>query len=220
MGGRITLEAMVDFVGPRTSAAILVGGKSRRMGYNKAFLKIGRHTLVEKVAARLKAVFPELFLVGSNPAPYFFLGLPFVKDIYPGCGPLVGIHAALTAATNHFVFVTACDLPFLDLGLVATIVAAAPGYDVVVPRIGEYLEPLCAVYGKGCLPVIETSFRSGQYKIAAIFPEVRVRYLEEGELRGFNLAKAFFNLNTPKDLQRVEKLFAAANQPGKGCWDE
>jgi Molybdopterin-guanine dinucleotide biosynthesis protein A len=127
------------------SAAVLVGGQSRRMGLNKAFLKIGPGRLIENITAKLKTLFPEVLLAGSDPEPYVSLGLPVVSDVYRGCGPLAGIHAALTAAANPYVFIMACDLPFVDLDLIAFLVKNAPGYDAVVPRLGAYLEPLCAV---------------------------------------------------------------------------
>ncbi len=187
-------------------AAVLVGGESRRMGCNKAFLKLGQDNLVESIALKLKTLFHDVFLVGSDPAPYSSLGLPVVADIYKGCGPLAGIHAALQATTRPYLFVTACDMPFLDLKMVSFLVAGAWGYDAVVPKIGEYLEPLCAVYGKACLPAAEANLRRGQGKITDIFPKVRVKYVELKELRRFDVEKAFFNINTPKDMKKAWKL--------------
>ncbi len=192
--------------GIRASAAVLVGGQSRRMGLNKAFLKIGPGRLIENITAKLKTLFPEVLLAGNDPEPYGSLCLPVVGDIYQGCGPLAGIHAALTAAANPYVFITACDMPFVDLDLVAFLVKNAPGYDVVVPRLGAYLEPLCAVYGKGCLSAIEASLNKGQCKVTAFFPEVAVKYLDQEELSGFNLDRIFFNLNSPKDLKKAIEL--------------
>ncbi|MEW6423416.1 MAG: molybdenum cofactor guanylyltransferase [Bacillota bacterium] len=197
------------------SAAVLVGGKSRRFGYNKAFLKIGRDHLIENITARLKSIFQEVLLVGSDPAPYRFLGLPLVADVYPGCGPLAGVHAALLAAAAPYVFVTACDMPFLDLKLVSFMVKSAQGYDAVVPRVNEYLEPLYAVYGKGCLPAVETSLKDGQWKITAFFSMVRVKYIEQAELAHFNLEKVFFNINTPKDAKKALELSESAQHLAK-----
>lgn len=190
----------------KASAAVLVGGKSRRMGLNKAFLKVGQVHLLENIVAKLKTLFPEVLLAGNDPETYGTLGLPVVTDVYPGCGPLAGIHAALAAAANPYVFITACDMPFLDLNLVALMIESASGYDVVVPRINAYLEPLCAVYGKGCLPAIETNLRKGQCKVTAFFPEVPVKYLDREELSRFNLEKIFFNINSPNDMKKAIKL--------------
>ena len=199
--------------GPTASAAVLVGGRSRRMGLNKAFLKIGPVRLLENITTRLKTVFPEVLLAGGDPALYVSLGLPVVGDIYPGCGPLAGIHAALTAAANPYVFITACDMPFLDLELAAFLVKSVPGYDAAVPRLGPYLEPLCAVYGKSCLPAIEAGLDRGRCKVTAFFPDVSVRYLDREELSRFNLEKIFFNLNLPKDIEKAIELGKLSTQP-------
>ena len=186
------------------SAAILVGGKSRRMGYNKAFLKIGQSNLVESIAARLKTISPFVFLVGNDPEPYRSLELPVIADVYKGCGPLGGIHAALVAANTPYVFITACDMPFLDVQLVAYMVGKVSGYDVVVPKIKGYSEQLCAVYAKNCLPAIESQLKCGQYKVAAFFSTVRVNYLEQEEIEKLTaVEKTFLNVNTPKDMQRA-----------------
>ena len=189
------------------SAAILVGGESRRMGYNKAFLKIGQSNLVESIVARLKTIFPDVFLIGNDPEPYRSLGLPVIADLYKECGPLGGIHAALVAANTPYVFITACDMPFLDVQMVACMAGKVSGYDVVVPKIRGYLEPLCAVYGKNCLPVIESQLKCGQYKVIALFSAVRVNYLEQEEIEKLTaVEKAFLNINTPKDMQKAISL--------------
>jgi molybdopterin-guanine dinucleotide biosynthesis protein A len=189
------------------SAAILVGGESRRMGYNKAFLKIGQSNLVESIVARLKTIFPDVFLIGNDPEPYRSLGLPVIADLYKGCGPLGGIHAALVAANTPYVFITACDVPFLDVQVVAHMAGKVSGYDVVVPKIRGYLEPLCAIYGKNCLPAIESQLKCGQCKVIALFSAVRVNYLEQEEIEKLTaVEKAFLNINTPKDMQKAISL--------------
>ena len=198
--------------GIKAGAAVLIGGKSRRMGVNKAFLNIGQVRLIEKIVAQLKRFFPEVLLAGNEPESYCSLGLPVVPDAYPGCGPLAGIHAALAAAAHPYLFITACDMPFLDLDLAALLLKNAPGYDVVVPRLGAYLEPLCAVYGKGCLPAIEAGLKEGRCKVTAFFAEVSVRYLDREELSRFDLKKIFFNLNSPDDLEMAIKLGNPPNQ--------
>lgn len=186
------------------SGVILVGGKSRRMGFNKAFLKLGRQTLLSKIASELKKVFTTVFLVGSDPEPYRSLGLPVVTDLFPHRGPLAGIHAALVYAQTPYIFVAACDLPFLRARLAAYLAAQAPGWDIVVPRIDGFSEPLCAVYGRNCLPASEEALRKEQPKLTAFFPAVRVKYIEREELQRItNVELAFLNLNTPKDIGKA-----------------
>lgn len=192
---------------PKLSAAVLVGGESRRMGENKALLKIDGKTLVERVVLLLQEVFAEVFLVGNDRERYRFLNLPVVGDVYRGCGPLAGVHAALLAASHPYVFVAACDMPFLNRPAVAALLAEAPGRDAVVPKMGEYCEPLCAVYAKGCLPAVEEHLQKGIYKISALYPRLDVKFVEMDRVPDFNPEVGFFNVNTPEDLERAASLF-------------
>ncbi|MBE3581881.1 MAG: molybdenum cofactor guanylyltransferase [Thermoanaerobacteraceae bacterium] len=180
----------------------LAGGKSSRMGTNKALLSVGRETMLGTIVSVLKSLFPETLVVTNEPELYRDLGVKLVGDIFPGMGPLGGIHAGLVVSSFWHNFVVACDMPFLEPGLIAYMLEQAEGYDVVVPRLGGYLQPLHAVYSKGCLPAIEDCLRKGVTKIIAFYPEVRVRYIE-GEVlqRHGDPAEIFFNINTPADLE-------------------
>lgn len=187
------------------TCAVLVGGGSRRMGTDKAALFFGREKLVERVVARLKRAFPRMILVGGKVEKYSYLGLPVVQDVYPGRGPLAGIHAALAYAATPYVFVTACDMPFADPVLALFLARQAPGCDVVVVRDGSYLEPLFAVYGKGCLPAVEHTLKVNMRpRVVDFFPLVKVKYIERHRLAKLtDVEKAFFNVNTPQDLERA-----------------
>ncbi|MGB9903153.1 MAG: molybdenum cofactor guanylyltransferase [Desulfotomaculales bacterium] len=197
------------------SAAVLVGGESRRMGKNKALLKLDEKTFVERTVSLLKKAFPEVFLVGNNKEMYRFLGLPVVSDVYEGCGPLAGIHAALLAARAPYVFVVACDMPFLNPKLISALLTGVSGWDVVVPKISaSYVEPLCAVYGKDCLPVVEEHLQKGIYKVSAFYPRVRVKYVDMGTLSAFVPEEDFFNVNTPEDVQKAAFLLKKRREKG------
>ncbi len=175
------------------------------MGTDKASLFFGRERMVERVVARLKKAFPRMILVGGDAEKYSYLGLPVVRDVYPGRGPLAGIHAALVHVSTPYVFVAACDMPFADAGLALFLVRQAPGHDVVVVRDGSYLEPLFAVYGKGCLQAVEHTLKVNMRpRVVDFFPLVKVKYIERRELAGMaDVGKAFFNVNTPQDLERA-----------------
>lgn len=194
----------------RASAAILAGGESRRMGYNKAFITMGKKTLLEIIISKLSVAFPVVLLVTNNPQLYSHLHLPIVSNIYKRCGPLAGIHAALLESQTPYVFVTACDMPFMDVRLAMYLVEQSSGYDVVIPRIQGFTEPLFALYGKRCLPVIASNLACGINKIASFFPKVRVKYVEQEEIIKFSdPGKIFVNVNTPEDLQMVKKYLGA-----------
>lgn len=191
----------------QATGVILAGGKSARMGADKAFLQLGREAMIERVAAEIKNVFSEVLVAGGNAETGRRLGLRVVPDRFSGCGPLGGIHAALNAASYGLALVVACDMPFASRELAVLLMEKAEGYDVAVPRRGIYLEPLFAVYRKTCLPAIEESLMMSCYKIVDFYPRVRVNYVNEEEWRALaDPDKVFFNVNTPHDLDRARKM--------------
>ncbi len=190
------------------SAAVLAGGKSIRMGNNKALINIGINSLVEITINKIRPFFQEIILITNKAESYAHLKISMVPDIYKNCGPLGGIHAALKAASCEFVFVVACDMPFIEPKLVEHILKSAnQNSDIVVPRIDEYSEPLHALYRKGCLPVIEFCLKRGEYKSTSIWPYLRVKYVEREEISRFaDYMKVFYNINTPVDLNKAKKI--------------
>ena len=196
---------MVEITG-----VVLAGGKSSRMRENKAFLDVDGQTLLERVVTGLRAVFPEVIIVG-DPDAYRGLADRVVADIFPGVGPLAGIHAGLTFASHNLVFVAACDLPFVNGGLASFIAARAEGFDAAVPCVGGRLQPLFAAYRKTCLGPVTRCLEAGRYRVASFLGEVRVRYLTEADFAGWpHLRRVFFNVNTPADVRRLrQEIFAA-----------
>jgi len=188
----------------RITAVILAGGRSQRLGFDKALLRLDDETLVER-AVRKVATLSDEVIVAGGPLPYPLPGARLVADVYPGCGPLGGIHAGLAAASNLHSLVVACDMPFLNLELLRYMVELAPGHDVVIPRWDDKLEPLHAVYSKNCLGPIERLIRGRDLRIVHFLPEVRVRYVGEEEIERFDPKHlSFFNINTPEDLERAK----------------
>lgn len=187
------------------SGVILAGGRSRRMGRNKASLAVRQWSLLDIMIDKMKSVFQQVMLSGSRASEYN-TGLPVLDDLYPGCGPLAGIHAALKQ-TGRGVFVIGCDMPLVPTALIRYICSHHDA-DIVVPRLGDYLEPLCAVYYQNCLPWIEQALDRGQYKITRFFPQVRVKYVTAEEISRFAPPEeAFFNINTPEDWARFCAIY-------------
>ncbi|AKX95016.1 putative molybdenum cofactor guanylyltransferase [Moorella thermoacetica] len=188
----------------KAGGIILAGGKSSRMGTNKALLPVGAKTMIETIISVLRPLFPEIIVVTNEPELYQHLEVRLVKDIIPAKGPLSGIHAGLSVSPYKYNFVVACDMPFIEPKLISYMVEHADGYDVVVPRAGEYLEPLHAVYSKNCIPFIEDCLKKNVTKIIAFYPEIRLYCLDVEVLRRFgDVTRMFFNLNTPADLAQV-----------------
>jgi len=188
----------------RISAAVLAGGQSKRMGFNKALADFRGRPLVEHVVARLKALTPDVIVVSKTPELYAFTGVKSVPDAFPQHSSLVGIYSALRAASGEHCLVVACDMPFLNLDLLRYIAALAPYHDVVMPVLKRGPEPLHAVYSKGCLRPIEDLIATGENKILKFLPYVRVRYVDESVVRFFDpYLASFINVNTPEELNQA-----------------
>jgi molybdopterin-guanine dinucleotide biosynthesis protein A len=187
------------------TGVILAGGKSRRYGSNKAWVKIDGMALIERVTGVMQALFHDVILITNTPDEYAHLRLPMHKDLIKGLGPLGGIYTALRAITNEAGFFVACDMPFLNRALIQYMVAVRENFDVVVPKVDGFVEALHALYAKRCLPAMERLIDSGHYQIIRMFPHVSVRHVRGDEIRRFDPdLKSFFNINEPQHLRRLE----------------
>lgn len=192
---------------------VLAGGRSTRMGRDKAGLSLNGpsvdgpsllQTALE--AARSAAADGNVFILGPREL-YGAYGAT-IPDVFPGCGPLGGIHAALGATRTEFNLMIAVDTPFLSPALLGYIVdrALAARTMVTAPVIGGYPQPLCAVYSREFFPVAEKALRAGDYKIVPLFSRERTLLIAEAELARFAFtAEMFENLNTPEDLERARQ---------------
>jgi len=189
------------------SCIVLAGGESKRLGTDKAFLKISDRFLIDEVVEKMARIGDEIIIVANSPQKFKYLEARLVSDIYPGKGVLGGLYSGLRAACHDYGLVVACDMPFLDLRLLRYMILLSPDYDVVIPRVRGLTEPLHAIYSKECLQPIERMLSAGALRIVEFFPEVRVRYVEEGEISLFDPQfLSFFNINTPADLDRAKSL--------------
>lgn len=186
------------------SAFILVGGRSSRMGRDKAAMQLNGRTLLDRALSLARSLTSTVFTVG---AAYD------VRDRYPGAGPLAGIHAALRASSTDLNLILAVDTPFLTSALLRFLVAEAERSTALatIPRSGGRLHSLCAVYRRAFADAAEQALSAGQNKIDALFSTVPVRLVEEPELLALDFTPEMFdNLNTPEDWQRA---VARAGEP-------
>lgn len=203
------------------SGFILVGGKSSRMGEDKALLQIDGQTLLARSIALLRPLCESVCLIGSG-ARYSQLGLDveILEDRVEPCGPLGGILTGLLNSTPEYALFLACDLPLMTEKFLHYLAGAAltEKPDVVVPvnRSGEY-EPLCAVYSRKCIPWIESARARHQMKISDFYPLVeRLRVIGTGEILHFSRDfKIFSNLNTPEEFAAARE-FLEAKDSGTG----
>ena len=202
---------------------ILAGGKSSRMGggqdNDKAFLDFAGQTLLDRALVVMGTVCDRVAIVG-DPLKFTKYGsskdVSVVPDIFPGCGPLAGIHAALVHSSAELNLMLAVDMPFVSGELLAFLFAAAEEGDtiVTVPRSGKGLQPLCAVYRRDFSTIAEQALRAGKFKIDATFSSVSVRVIEDGELTAAGFSEqSFFNVNTPQDRLAAEGLADVSGRP-------
>jgi molybdopterin-guanine dinucleotide biosynthesis protein A len=191
-----------------SSAVILAGGRSTRLGENKAFLKVNGQSLIERIIDRLAQVSEEIIIVTNDVDRYEHLEAIVVGDVYPGKAALGGIYSGLRAASNPCSIVVGCDMPFLNVSLLRYMQSFAPEYDVVIPRLGQYLEALHAIYAKRCLPHIEGQLQTGNLQITDFFGAVRVGYVDQEQIEVFDPDHlSFFNINSQADLEKAREIW-------------
>jgi molybdopterin-guanine dinucleotide biosynthesis protein A len=190
------------------TAFVLVGGKSERMGQDKATMHLAsRRTLLENALAVAGAVAGQVGIVGSRHkyASYAWAG-EIVEDVFPDRGPLGGIHAALSATTTEWNVILAVDLPGVTAALLQWILKMAreAGSQVTVASAVGGLQPLCGVYRKGFRERAEKALKDDHNKVDASFDRGSLRILTEEEVRaaGF-LPEVFVNVNTPEQFQKI-----------------
>ncbi len=182
------------------SAAIMAGGKSRRMGQDKAWIELDGEPLIARVAMVLAQVADEVIVVANDPR-YGSLGLRVVPDRFPEGGALGGIATGVSAAAHERVLVAACDLPFLSAEVWRVLLEHRFEADVVIPKVGGEFETLHAVYTKACVAPMERALAAGKMRVISFFDEVRVQPVEERELREVDpTLRSFTNVNTPEEL--------------------
>ncbi|MGA9526650.1 MAG: molybdenum cofactor guanylyltransferase [Terriglobales bacterium] len=184
---------------------LLAGGKSSRMGADKAFLDFAGQPLLDRGLDVLRAACDTVTIAG-DPTTFAKFG-PAVGDVFPGCGPLSGIHAALLHSRAEHNAMLAVDMPFVSAELLKFLfAAAATGPAIVtVPRTSRGLQPLCAIYRREFATIAEKALRAGQYKMDTVLAAVPLRMVEEPELSAAGFSeKNFLNLNTPEDRRAAE----------------
>jgi molybdopterin-guanine dinucleotide biosynthesis protein len=191
------------------SLALLVGGKSTRMGEDKAFAPFHDGTLLEWMWNRYSPLFAHAYVVARDSTRFHGLGMPVIVDALPEHGSAVGVYTATLAAPTERVICLACDTPFVTPQFLRTLVARSKGYDVFVPRHGEFLQPLCAVYGKGTLDAYRRFIGSGGRCIFDIYPDLNTGYLDMDDGSHGDPEALFMNVNTPAELEAARQRLAA-----------
>ena len=183
-----------------TSAIVLAGGKSSRMGTPKALLQFGDAPLIVHIVTMLRELFAEVVVVAAPDQQLPSMDVEIVHDVVAHQGPVAGIYYGLKAARTHAAFVTSCDSAFLNPRLIEHLVSLVGDCDVVVPWWQERFQPLHAVYRTSVAPLLEIQLQRGELRPVYLFDKVRTRKVEEDEIRRFDPGGAsFFNMNAPAD---------------------
>ncbi len=210
------------------TGVVLAGGKGSRLGRDKALVRLGRESLLERAVRRLRLTASSVVIVVSAPGELRGLGflegqgVEIAVDALSCGGPLAGIHAGLKAARTDRCVVVGCDMPFVDAGLLAYMAEGLEDADVVVPLIEGrgFVEPLCAAYSRACVLAIERVTSCGPARVVRLFDEVRVRYVGEDVWRRFDPeGLSFVNINTPSDLARVRMILRRQPDGRGACGD-
>jgi len=191
------------------TAVILAGGKSSRIGsdQNKAILKLNKKRLIDIVISKLKHIVGDNIIIVGPPEKY-----PSYKQVVPDLfnqkSLLVGLYSGLKASTSRYNLVVGCDMPFLNVELLQYIREKIDSNDIIIPRYNKsYIEPLCAIYSKDCLEIMKRNIEAGILSIRRIFSYLKVRYIEEEEIKRIDPElNSFFNINYKVDFIKAEEL--------------
>jgi len=199
---RIKLINSKWIISPPTTAIIMAGGESCRMGTDKSMLSIKGQSIIELICEQVRDSFDEILISANQVEKFSFLGFKVVPDKVREQGPLMGIASALEASANEYNFVVACDIPKINLTFVNRMLTEAieSRADIVVPVTGkEKYEPLFAIYRKSTLEAINKTLSSGKHKISDVFSLCRVKYIK------MESTDWFINLNTMADYKEFQK---------------
>ena len=185
---------------------ILSGGKSTRMGEDKAFIEIEGISIINRVQSLLRTLFNEIIIVTNKRERFANLDAKTYSDLLPERGALGGLYTGLFFSSYSYSFCVACDMPFLKQSVIEYLITKIPGYDVIVPRTIDGLQPLHAIYSKSCIGPIRKVMELGKHRITDFYPLVKVRMIEEDEFSSLDpIKESFINVNTPEELLLIQK---------------
>jgi len=191
------------------TGVILAGGKSKRMGQDKRYLHWNGLNLLDAVCRVMNDLFEEVIVVTAVPDyERGVSGVRFVTDEIPDKGSIGGLFSGIRQSQNHYSFTVACDMPYLNQGVIERICHSPQG-DVVAVKLLQGVQPLHARYSKNCLPYIEEMILVGNLKIQNLFHDSRIFSLILDEKHFYDLdphLRSFMNVNTPSDWEFARKV--------------
>ena len=193
-------------MGLNFSGIILSGGKSTRMGENKAFIEIEGIPIIHRIHSLFQRLFEEVIIVTDQKKIFQELNAEVYEDLIPNRGVLGGLYTGLFFSSFPFSFCVACDMPFLKESVIKFLIENIDSYDVVVPKTQDGLQPLHAIYSKNCLEPVKKIIDEGKFRIIDLYWMVKVKIVEEQELSPFDpMRESFVNVNTPRELFLIKE---------------
>jgi molybdopterin-guanine dinucleotide biosynthesis protein A len=183
------------------TGVILSGGKSLRMGEDKAFIRIEGTPIIERILLLFQGLFEEVIIITSQKDHYQYSGVNVYEDLIPNLGALGGLYTGIARSSFPYSFVVACDMPFLNRAVIEHLTERTGDFDVIIPKTEDGLQPLHALYSKECLTAIGEILKKKKSRIIDLFPLVRVNIVEEKGFHSLDPKRlSFINLNTREDL--------------------
>lgn len=192
------------------TGVVLAGGRSRRMGFNKAEAEMQGESMLMRMIDKLKEITPTI-LVSSGTVSYPNLSFPQIPDEYPQCGPLGGIYSVLKASNTSLNLVLSCDIPMVSIALLEHIVAKAKKSNALITLPIDYdgqLQMMCAVYHKNVLPILRQQIDAHLFKMKSLVDLVATEYVEISKEHPLYQENAFMNVNNPTNLEEARKLWS------------
>jgi len=189
------------------TCVILAGGKSKRMGQDKAFVKLANDTLLNIVIRNMQPLFKKMLISVRESREHLLF--PQLYDRGNGAGPMVGIETALERVASQWVFAIACDMPFVSSELIYSMAEKRTDRDIVVSFVAGSLQPLAAFYSKSCLPCMQSQLESGDRSLKSLIKKLDATIFTEDECRRYDPdLRSFSDLDTPEDVARAEALLS------------
>lgn len=191
----------------KTTGIILAGGKSSRMGTNKALLPLHGKTVIERIVERMRGITDELMIVTNTFEDYAFLRLPMTADHWPGMGPLAGLEAGLSRSRTDYNLITACDMPFISVELGRYLLSCLDQYQAAVPVIKGRQHPLFAAYRKEIVAEVRNALEKQELRMEHFLKTIHVKMITEELLVSLGLPieeSCFFNMNKFEHYQKAK----------------
>lgn len=185
------------------TGVILAGGRSSRMGQDKALLMYKDKPFIQHIAETLKQVFEKVIIISDDTGAYIFLNIPIYEDIYKNCGPLSGIHSGFINSTTENIFITSCDVPFINSIAVQYILDHHSQSDATVFSIDQHIQPLFGVYNRSCFMKLENHLEQKQYSVLQFFNNIPTNVIQLKSSLAIAFSENLKNVNNPEDYQQL-----------------